>query len=138
MRTNDGIDFIARERQYQRQDAPWLPPANATWLPGHPLIPSELALQGSQVVESGLDLDHEERASPPVEGEKVDPSVRAPVDDLDFAGSFEPQVSEATVDVGGTPGVNGIQCTTTGWKDGWTGGELDLQAERVRDPLDHR
>jgi hypothetical protein len=34
--------------------------------------------------------------------------------------------------------VNGIQYTTTGWEDGWTGDELDLKAERLRDPLGHR
>jgi hypothetical protein len=103
----DGVDLIAGERHHDRDPPPRSPTPSRRELPGHALVPSELTLQSTQVIESGLDLDHEKRASPAVEGEKVDPAVRPPVDDLDLASRLPALVSETSIEIGRAPSMDG-------------------------------
>jgi hypothetical protein len=75
MGTDDPLDLVTRECEHTGHDTPRPPSPSASRLPRHPFIPAESSLQSAQVVEPGLDLDDEKRASPPVESEKVDPTM---------------------------------------------------------------
>ena len=48
-----------------------------------------VALHGPKVIEPGLDLDQEDRASPWVEGRQIDPAAGATVGDLHFPSRFQ-------------------------------------------------
>ena len=91
--------LLGRQDEEPRDDASRRP----TTLPSDTaccaLVPIDLALNGADIVEHGLDLDYQQRARSSIECQKIDPSTPPSIDDRDFPGGLEAGGSKATVDM---------------------------------------
>ena len=71
-----------------------------------------------------------------VEREKVDPAVRASVDDLDFSSRDESGSSKTSIDVARTTSMHEIALGGSFDDDRGTNDEVDLHVERLGDAGD--
>jgi hypothetical protein len=101
---------------------------------GHPLVPTDLPLDRTHVVEARLDLDDDEATGSRVERQEVDPSMRPTVDDFDLA-QREPTIgAKSSVHIAGAPGVDELALSLT--EDDRRGSDdPQFEPEGVPDPL---
>jgi hypothetical protein len=97
---------------------------------------SQVGARPRRDLQAGLDLDHQQGPCLRVVGKKIDPAVRAAVDDLDFSGREPSRGPQATIDMARTSGMNEVALTSLADDDRRASHELDLEIERVGDPLD--
>jgi hypothetical protein len=136
VRAQDRFHLVAGERKQPPDRSPWAPARSSSHLERRSFIPTELSFDGSQIVESGLDLDHEQGASLRVEGEQVDPAMRTPLDDLDFSRGQPPGGAQPAIDVNRALSMDEIALAIAPDDHGRPDDELDLEFERKRDPVD--
>jgi hypothetical protein len=98
--TQHRLDLIRGQHEQPTDDVPRRPPEPPRDLVCRALIPADLAFDGTQVVELGLDLDDKERCRARVECKEIDPAMRPTMDDLDLAGRSPAALSEPAVVVG--------------------------------------
>jgi len=98
-------------------------------LPSRPrgCVPPERPLDPAEIVDLGLDLDHQEDAACRLERHHIDPPVRARVDDLDLPPDEPAAGLETTLDVRHASGVPGV--ALAGVDEGRIDPELDGQSE---------
>ncbi len=136
MGSEDPLDLVTCEGQHDR-DHPGRPPAERSRrLPGHALIPSDLTLERAEVIEPGLDLDDQQGARPMIEREKVDPTVRSTVDDLDLPRGGPAMPTKPSVDIGGAASMDGILDTRATGEHRRPDRQLYIQSQRVGNGLD--
>jgi hypothetical protein len=136
MCSDDALDLVAGECQHDRDHTGRPPPEPPHGLPGHALIPSDLAFERTEIVEPGLDLDDQQGSSPTIEREEVDPTMRAAVDDLDLARGRPTMPTKPSIDVGRAASMDCILDTWARWEDGWPDRQLEIQSEGIGDGLD--
>ena len=128
------IDLITREKEQPRGRLPDDPTFATRDRQGHPPVPTDLSLDRAHIVDSRFDLDDDETTCPRVECEKVDPSVRPAVDDLDLA-KREPAIrAKASVRIPGAPRVSELPLSLTE-EDRRGPDDPQFEAEGVPDPL---
>ena len=98
---------------------------------GEPFVPAELAFDGPDVVERGLDLDDEHRAGASVEREQIDPAPPASIDDGDLPGDIEPSGDEPPMGVPRASSVQEVPLRGAADEDGAVPEELESGVERV-------
>lgn len=113
------------------------PPEPARGLERGALIPAQLALDGPQVIEPRLDLDDDQDTGPRVEREKVDPAMRASMDDLHFPRGLGAVIPQSTLGLAEAPPVQ-IVNLVPGLEDARRAEVcLDDQPQRAGDALYH-
>lgn len=75
---------------------------------GDALIPADLTLQGTDVIDDGLDLDDEQCRGASVEGQQIDPSAPSPVDDRDFPSGLESGSTQSAIHMARAPSVDEV------------------------------
>ena len=130
-----GIDFVAGKGEQDTGD-PTRTPAEAVRCT-HRLakVPIHRSLDRSDVVEPGLDLDHQQRTRGFVERQEVDPADISAAFDPDFARNLPAGCFEAPLDVTRAQGVDRVVPTMIE-HDGTLGDEVDVDPEAVEEGPD--
>lgn len=113
-----------------------MPPKPTSDLECRSLVPTELALNRSDVVESGLDLDDKDGFARRIVGEDVDPAMRSPLDHLDLPRSRPSADAESAINVPRTPGVDEVALARASENDRLSGHQVEVEAQRMADLLD--
>lgn len=129
------LDLLAREREQPTDDSPRLPTEFVRQVEARPDVPAELTFDRPQVIEPGLDLDHEERPALPIERYEVDPAVRPTMDDLDFSGRQPTGSPQASIGIAGASSMNDV-ARSDPHHDWWPGHKTDVDVQRPSDPID--
>jgi hypothetical protein len=130
------IDLVAGEDDQPPDHAPWSPAQAERDSEGRSFIPAELSLDRPHIVQSRLDLDDKQAPARRIEREKVDPSMRAALDDLDLARGLPADALQPTLDERGTSSVDEITLATIPDDRRDTGRDVDLDVECDCDPFD--
>lgn len=130
------LDLVGGEQQQPTHDPPRAPPdVDRRPLRG-PFVPAQLSLDRPEVIDPGLDFDDDQRPGPRIEGEQIDPSVRAPLDDLDFAAHIPASRSQSTIDIARASGVDEVALPWRFERQNRPRDELDIQPKRDPDAID--
>lgn len=69
------LDLIACQDEKPDDDPTWAPILSTRGITRRAPVPTELTLNGSDVVEPRLDLDDQEGFAPGLEGDDIDPTM---------------------------------------------------------------
>ena len=135
IRSQGGLDLFAREHHQPCRDARRPPAELPTDSIDIALVPTELALDGPEVVEPRLDVDDDEGPGPSVERDEVDPPMRSTMDDLELALGDPARSPEMAIEIAGAACVDDL-ALSTGDHHRRPSQEIELEAERVADADD--
>lgn len=130
------LDLVAREQQQPCRDASRPPSELSSHLPGGSFVPAQLTLDGTNVVETGLDLDDQKRPAARIECKQIDPVVRSPVAYLDLSRSGPSRRDETSIDVARAMSVYDIPLESVLHEERRSREKVEFQAQGVRERLD--
>ncbi len=128
--------LLTRQNQEPGHDAVRAPAPIQGEAPSRSLVPTDLALEGTEVIDHGLDLDDDQRARSSIEREQIDPATPPTIDDGHFAGRLPASPTKPTIDVSRAAGMYGVALPAIA-DDHWRSKiHIQLKAKRSGDPND--
>ena len=122
-------------------DPPWIPAGSPRDPPSLALVPPDLSLKSAEIFDDGLDLDDDQRRSPTIECEQVDPAAPSAIDDGHFSADLETGSVHPPIDVPRASSVHSVALATIADDHRRADLEVQFEAESTRqahDDLDGR